>query len=81
MLISFTILRLNLKTRKFQFFPLPLNEYLLGVSDLTGELMRFAITAISTKGGRNKAEEVCKFVRSCQAGIHYHFFFHFFPWR
>lgn len=51
-----------------QYFPLPLEEYLLGVSDLTGELMRFAITAIARRGGRQKAGEVSDFVRHCKAG-------------
>ncbi|KAI5124441.1 hypothetical protein M0805_008325 [Coniferiporia weirii] len=50
-----------------QYFPLPLEEYLLGVSDLTGELMRFAITAIGRRGGRTKAREVSDFVRNCKA--------------
>ncbi|PIL29628.1 hypothetical protein GSI_08265 [Ganoderma sinense ZZ0214-1] len=49
------------------YFPLPLEDYLLGLSDLTGELMRFAIGAISRRGGRQKANEVCNFVRNCKA--------------
>lgn len=40
----------------------------MGVSDLTGELMRFAITAIARRGGRQKAGEVSDFVRHCKAG-------------
>jgi predicted translin family RNA/ssDNA-binding protein len=51
-----------------QFFPLTPNDYLLGVSDLTGELMRFAISAMSRRGGRSKAQEVCIFLRNCSAG-------------
>lgn len=51
-----------------QYFPLPLEDYLLGLSDLTGELMRYAISAISRRGGRTKAQDVCTFVRSCRAG-------------
>lgn len=51
-----------------QIFPLPLDDYLLGVSDLTGELMRFAINAISHRGGRAKAGEISDFVRNCKAG-------------
>jgi len=47
--------------------PLSLDDYLLGVSDLTGELMRFAITSISRRGGRRKAREVSDFVRGCKA--------------
>ncbi|KAI1797631.1 Translin [Ganoderma leucocontextum] len=49
------------------YFSLPLEDYLLGLSDLTGELMRFAIAAISRRGGRQKANEVCSFVRNCKA--------------
>ena len=51
-----------------QYFPLPLEDYLLGLSDLTGELMRFAIATIPRRGGRQKATDVCTFVRSCRAG-------------
>ncbi|KAG5652285.1 hypothetical protein H0H81_005545 [Sphagnurus paluster] len=50
-----------------QYFPLTIDDYLLGLSDLTGELMRFAISAISRRGGRAKANEVCAFVRACKA--------------
>ncbi|KAI0724285.1 Translin [Cerioporus squamosus] len=49
------------------YFPLPLEDYLLGLSDLTGELMRFAIASISRRGGRQKASDVCSFVRHCKA--------------
>jgi len=48
-------------------FPLPVSDYLLGLSDVTGELMRFAISSISRRGGRLKASEVCAFVRNCKA--------------
>jgi len=50
-----------------QYFRLPLDDYLLGLSDLTGELMRYAISAIARRGGRSKANEVCTFVRGCRA--------------
>ncbi|KAG6902317.1 hypothetical protein C0995_001696 [Termitomyces sp. Mi166 len=56
------------------YFPLTVSDYLLGLSDLTGELMRFAISAISRRGGRTKAIEVCAFVRACKAGAHAHQF-------
>ncbi|KAJ6627266.1 Translin [Mycena sp. CBHHK59/15] len=49
------------------FFPLAISDYLLGLSDLTGELMRFAISNIARRGGRPKASEVCAFVRGCKA--------------
>lgn len=51
-----------------KYFPVPIDEYLLGVSDLTGELMRLAIAIISRKGGRKQAQKVCDFVRNCYAG-------------
>ena len=40
---------------------------MLGVSDLTGELMRYAIAGIPRKGGRATAAAVCTFVRQCKA--------------
>jgi len=49
------------------YFPLPISDYFLGLSDLTGELMRFAISGISQRGGREKASDVCAFVRDCKA--------------
>ena len=39
------------------------------MSDLTGELMRYAITAIPRKGGRATAGAVCTFVRQCKADL------------
>lgn len=51
------------------YFPLPYSDYLLGLSDLTGELMRFAISAIATRGGRTQAREVCDFVREVRANF------------
>ncbi|EJD04301.1 Translin [Fomitiporia mediterranea MF3/22] len=50
-----------------KLFPLPMDDYLLGVSDVTGELMRFAITAIGRRGGRGTARAVSDFVRNCKA--------------
>ena len=58
-----------------QIFPLGLFyvDYLLGLSDLTGELMRFAITSIGRQGmmskmNLDKATKVCNFVRTCRSG-------------
>ncbi|KZP00823.1 Translin [Calocera viscosa TUFC12733] len=51
------------------YFPLPYSDYLLGISDLTGELMRYAISAITTRGGRARARELCDFVRDCRASF------------
>ncbi|KIK71328.1 hypothetical protein GYMLUDRAFT_211458 [Collybiopsis luxurians FD-317 M1] len=49
------------------YFPLAISDYLLGLSDLTGELMRFAIAGFSRPGGRAKALETCHFVRDCKS--------------
>ncbi|KAF8710305.1 hypothetical protein RHS03_02106, partial [Rhizoctonia solani] len=43
------------------------SDYLLGVSDLTGELMRLAISTITRKGGRDRALHTAAFVRACLA--------------
>lgn len=51
-----------------QLFPLPLADYVLGICDLTGELMRLAISSISKPNGRMKASQICLFVRGCKAG-------------
>ncbi|KDQ54767.1 hypothetical protein JAAARDRAFT_348283 [Jaapia argillacea MUCL 33604] len=66
-LISFQEVQETLSDNGAPFFPLPMSDYLLGLSDLTGELMRYAISAIPRKGGRMKADEVCSFVRRCKA--------------
>jgi hypothetical protein len=58
-----------IRTLSLQYFPLPKEDYLLGLSDLTGELMRFAISGFSRKGGRGRAMQVCKFVRDCKSGM------------
>ncbi|TFK30309.1 Translin [Coprinopsis marcescibilis] len=49
------------------YFPLTVSDYLLGLSDLTGELMRYAISGLARKGGRKRAVDVCVFVRNCKA--------------
>jgi len=49
------------------YFPLQKKDYLLGLSDLTGELMRFGISGIGRRGGRAKAQAVCAFVRQCKS--------------
>jgi predicted translin family RNA/ssDNA-binding protein len=50
--------------------PLPLTaqDYVLGVSDVTGECMRYAIGTIPRRGGRARALALCAFVRACKAG-------------
>ncbi|KAI0274848.1 Translin [Gloeopeniophorella convolvens] len=47
--------------------PLSVSDYILGVSDLTGELMRLAISSISKPGGRTKASQISSFVRGCKS--------------
>ncbi len=51
-----------------QLFPLTISDYLLGISDLTGELMRYAISGLSKRGGRSQAMDTLAFVRNCKAG-------------
>jgi predicted translin family RNA/ssDNA-binding protein len=51
-----------------QYFPLPVSDYLLGLSDVIGELMRFAISGITFKGGPKRAHDICTFVRRCKSG-------------
>src|SRR5882757_7271697 len=51
-----------------QLFPLPLSDYILGICDLTGELMRLAISSISKPNGRMKASQISLFVRGCKSG-------------
>ncbi|CAI2189386.1 11706_t:CDS:2 [Funneliformis geosporum] len=41
-------------------------DYVLGVADLTGELMRYAINCVG-KGDHNRAIQVCQFLRSLKA--------------
>ncbi|PVG02839.1 Translin [Serendipita vermifera] len=55
------------KAKEPAFMTLPYGEFLLGLSDLTGELMRFAITSIARGDGRSKAQKTCEFVRKCRA--------------
>jgi translin family protein len=51
-----------------QLFPLPLSDYVLGICDLSGELMRLAISSISKPNGRMRASQISLFVRGCKAG-------------
>ncbi|KAF8203232.1 Translin [Pholiota molesta] len=66
-LITFDEVQHTLMDSQGIFFPLTISDYVLGLSDLTGELMRFAISGIARRGGRNKAQAVCAFVRGCKA--------------
>ncbi|TFK57487.1 Translin [Heliocybe sulcata] len=66
-LVTFDQVQKSIGDEDGPYFPLTISDYLLGLSDLTGELMRFAISAISRKGGRAKANEICAFVRRCKA--------------
>ncbi|KAJ1310362.1 hypothetical protein OPQ81_007100 [Rhizoctonia solani] len=50
-----------------KYLDLAESDYLLGVSDLTGELMRLAVSTITRKGGRDRALHTAAFVRKCLA--------------
>jgi hypothetical protein len=47
---------------------LPFSDFILGLSDLTGELMRFSVTSVATGRDKGRAQPVCDFVRSVKAG-------------
>ncbi|KAJ7630615.1 Translin [Roridomyces roridus] len=66
-LISYQQVQDALSDANGPYFPLTTSDYLLGLSDLTGELMRFAISNITRRGGRPKANEICAFVRDCKS--------------
>ncbi|KAF9243875.1 Translin [Melanogaster broomeanus] len=67
-LVTFTQVQSTLSdSNGVPYFLLPEEDYLLGLSDLTGELMRFAISGIARKGGRTRALQVCNFVRECKS--------------
>jgi len=46
---------------------LPFSDFILGLSDLTGELMRFAVTSVATGRGKDRSQLVCDFVRNVKA--------------
>ncbi|KAF8610483.1 Translin [Ceratobasidium sp. AG-I] len=50
-----------------QYVELSHSDYLLGISDLTGELMRLAISTITKRGGKDRALHISNFVRKCIA--------------
>jgi len=52
------------------FFPLTMEDYLLGISDLTGEIMRLTITSIGTQHtGLSDILAVCALVRAWYADL------------
>ena len=51
-----------------QWVYLPFSDFILGLSDLTGELMHFAVTSVGTGRGKGRAQLVCEFVRGIKAG-------------
>jgi predicted translin family RNA/ssDNA-binding protein len=63
------IKKYSLLMMRYQYVILTVDDYLLGISDLTGECMRYAIAAAPQRGGRVRAKQVCSFVRSCGADI------------
>lgn len=69
-LVSFSQVQQELSDENgVPFFPLPLEDYLCGLSDLTGELMRLAISGIARKGGRDRARQICGIVRECRTEL------------
>ncbi|CAG8483025.1 3075_t:CDS:2 [Acaulospora morrowiae] len=50
-----------------QFLLITYDDYLLGIADLTGELMRYAINCIGM-GDHNQARKVCQFLRNIKSG-------------
>jgi len=67
-LVSYERVQANLCDDTGQhLFPLPLSDYVLGICDLTGELMRLAISSISKPKGHMKASQISLFVRGCKA--------------
>jgi len=67
-LVSYEQVQANLCDDSSQpLFSLPLSDYVLGICDLTGELMRLAISSISKPNGRMKASQISLFVRGCKA--------------
>eukprot|EP00455_Lapot_gusevi_P021172 TRINITY_DN2226_c0_g1_i2.p1 TRINITY_DN2226_c0_g1~~TRINITY_DN2226_c0_g1_i2.p1 ORF type:complete len:184 (-),score=50.84 TRINITY_DN2226_c0_g1_i2:47-598(-) len=49
-------------------FELPMTDYLLGICDTSGELMRFAVNTVS-KGDRESAFVICDFLRDLFVGF------------
>jgi len=51
-------------------FPLTVDDYLLGISDLSGEIMRLSITSIGTQNsGLSDVLSVCSLVRSWHSDL------------
>ena len=48
-------------------FPVSLTDYLLGIADLTGELMRFAIASVGS-GNQDEPMQISSFVRTLTQG-------------
>jgi len=66
-LVSYERVQANLCDDTGQpLFPLPFSDYVLGICDLTGELMRLAISSISKPNGRMRASKISLFVRGCR---------------
>lgn len=58
----------ELKDASESAFKMNLIDYVLGVCDLTGELMRLAISHV-TEGDTDAAKEICNFVRSLYVSL------------
>lgn len=48
-------------------FPIPISRYLLGLSDLTGELMRFATNAVGSGGASDIVLIVLNLIRDLRS--------------
>uniref|UniRef100_A0A0A9YRR3 Translin-associated protein X n=1 Tax=Lygus hesperus TaxID=30085 RepID=A0A0A9YRR3_LYGHE len=48
---------------------IPLSDYILGIQDMTGEMMRLCITSLG-KGNIQKAQAACNFVKYVYAALH-----------
>jgi len=66
-LISKSNVELNFKDQSGkQYLQVSVEDYILGIADLTGELMRYAINCVG-KGDHNRALQVCQFLRSLKS--------------
>ncbi|CAG8503110.1 18456_t:CDS:2 [Rhizophagus irregularis] len=66
-LISMNDVELNFRDKSGnQYLQVTVEDYVLGIADLTGELMRYAINSVG-KGDHDRALQVCKFLRSLKS--------------
>ncbi|KIY43395.1 Translin [Fistulina hepatica ATCC 64428] len=70
-LVPFTAIQESLSDEQGVFVPLAPSDYLLGLADLSGELMRLAIGGLTRRGGPTRANSICSFVRDCKMGEYF----------